>query len=309
MGEAKRRKETDENYGRVPKDTAAREEAASKEKNRRGLVISPAMEIINREINFKGGVDPQELRFGLLMWDDLALPENNFIGFEETAEEQFLQSAGVLRRVRYPVEGDVANSIANGHVNVFRTLDLESPGSWAFSQGERSFNWVNGGMEPETGSLIELHRAIPIPSHDVPLAEILEFKRRRRDELLLLRTLMESFVRDIQASPDEAFALQQKIAEIDAACSNLLEVGKEWQFPVHLSNLKTSFSLDPNKVIATVGAAWLANSAFGLIAATAAAGATAIGATLSIKGDVGFRSIKRPVSPYRYAYQMYEELK
>lgn len=77
--------------------------------------------------------------------------------------------------------------------------------------------------------MLELHRAIPIPKHDVPLAEVLEFKECRRDELLLLRQHLDTFARDIEHATDKAVALAAKVAEIDQACANLLELRRQRQ--------------------------------------------------------------------------------
>lgn len=298
MGESKRRKETEKHYGLMPKDSG-----------KRGIVLSRPMEIEGKSISLKGGLDPQELRFGLLMWDHLVLPESNFMGFAPTDDETFLEGAGILKKARFFFEGDVATGIATGHVQVFRDLDRNQPGMWALAQGDKSFLWKSEETAQGTGSLIELHRAVPIPKHDVPLAEILEFRERRRDELLMLRFQLESFVVEVQNAPDRDAALQLKIKEIDQACADLISVSKEWQFPVYLSDFKTSFSLDPNKFIGAVGAAAaMTYQNYGLTAAAVAAGLVALGSTISVKSDVGFRSIRRPMSPYRYAFQMHEAL-
>lgn len=84
-----------------------------------------------------------------------------------------------------------------------------------------------GLAEEATGVLVELHRAIPIPMNDVPFDEVLEFKHRRYDQLLLLRYLLESFVSKIEASADNTQAREKCIAELDQACADLLAVGKE----------------------------------------------------------------------------------
>jgi hypothetical protein len=48
---------------------------------------------------------------------------------------------------------------------------------------------------------------------------------------------------------------------------------------------------------------------FGLPAAAAVAALGGVGSILEIKGDFGLRSTKRPMSPYRYAYQIQQELR
>ena len=299
MGEAKRREQIEPNFGHVPKKA-----------NYRGLVVSPPIEIEgNRLMAKSSNLDPQELRFALLFWDRLVWPSSRFIHFASGPDETFLESAGILNRTEYTFNGDVAQGIAKGHIQAYQDLERTEPGVWALAQGENSFLLKEGLADEGNGALIELHRAIPIPKHDVPLAEILEFKQRRRDELVLLRYQLESFVSEMESAEDKTLALQKHIAALDEACSNLLAVGKEWQFPVYLSNLKASFSLTPAKFLPAVIGGWKMGERYGLTAATAVAAAAGAVSTLEIKGDYGLRTIKRPTSPFRYAYLIDQELR
>lgn len=298
MGEAKRRKESEQNFGRVPKSSY------------RGLVVSAPIQIEGSSLFVKSAnLDPQELRFALLFWDRLVWPSSRAIHFGSGPDEAFLESAGILTRPDYTFNGDAAQGLARGQIQAYQDLERTEPGVWALAQGENSFLLKEGFVEEGKGTLVELHRAIPVPKHDVPLAEILEFRERRRDELILLRLQLESFVSKIEGSEDKALALQKRIAELDQACANLLVVGKEWQFPVYLSNFKASFSLSPAKFLPAVAGGWKLGEPYGLTCASAVASAAGVMSTLEIKGDYGLRSMRRPTSPYRYAYQMYEELR
>lgn len=299
MGEASRRKQHDPNYGKVPKSAALR-----------GLVVSPPVTIEGTSLFVRSSnLDPQELRFALLFWDRLVWPASRAFHFASGPDEIFLEQAGVLARPDYTYNGDAAQGIARGQIQAYLDLDRREPGSWALAQGENTLLLKENLLEVGKGALIELHRAIPIPQHDVPLAEILEFKERRRDELLLLRAKLESLVSTIKDSSDNQSDLQRTIAELDHACSDLLQVGKEWQFPVHLSNLKTAFSLTPGKLIPAAIAGWKTAEPYGLTAATITAGVAGAVSTIEVKGDFGFRPIKRPVNPYRYAYSINRELR
>lgn len=299
MGEAKRRKEKEANFGQVPKQP-----------NYRGLVVSPPISIEGTSLHIKSSnLDPQELRFALLFWDRLTWPTSNAIHLASNPDESFLESTGTLIRPNHTFYGDVPQGIARGQVQAFQDLEIAEPGVWALAQGENSFSWKENFLDIDKGTLVELHRAIPIPKHDVPLAEILEFKERRKDELLLLRYKLESFISEIENSLDKSKALNKSIEELDQACSNLLILGKEWQFPVYLSNLKATFNLSPVKFLPFVGAGWKFGEPYGLKAATAAASFAGIISTLEIKADYGLRAIKTPISPYKYAYHINNELK
>jgi len=299
MGEARQRKETDPNYGKVPKNA-----------NRRGLVVSPPIVIDGTSLFAKSStLDPQELRFALLFWDHLVWPSSRAIHFASGPDETFLENAGVLSRPDYTVNGDGATGIAFGQFKAYQDLERAEPGCWALAQGENSLLYKQGLADEGTGVIVELHRAIPIPRHDVPLAEILEVRERRRDELLLLRHQLESLVTEIEGSPDRTAALQDRIRQLDAACANLLSLGREWQFPVYLSNIKASFSLSPVKFLPAVAGGWKLGEPYGLQAAAAAAAIAGMTSTIEFKGDYGLRSARRPKNPYRYAFHIHEELR
>lgn len=300
MGEARRRKQSDPNYGH----------GGTKRASKRGLVICPPIEIEGTKLRAKSSsLHPLELRFALLFWDRLVWPSSRAIHFASNQDERFLQAAGVLKRPDYTFDGDAVQGIARGQMQAFFDRERSEPGAWALAQGENSLLWRDGIFEPNAGAFVELHRAIPIPQHDVPLEEILEFKYRRRDELLTLRQHLESFVADIQGADDRPAALRTRLSEIDQACANLLLVGKEWQFPVYLSNFKASFSLGPFTLVPAVAAGWALGQPYGLVAAGAAAAAAGVISTLEMNADYGLRSVKRPASPYRYAYRVHQELR
>lgn len=254
MGEAKRRRASDPNFGRV-----------SNARSYRGLIVSPPIEVEGTTIFAKSSnLDPQELRFALLFWDKLVWPSSRAIYFASGPDEEFLESAKILVRPDYTYQGDGAQGIVKGQFQAYRDHEQAEPGVWAMSQGENSLLWKDGVADQGTGAFIELHRAIPIPTIDVPIAEILEFRNRRYDELLILRQHLESFVSEIEGSADKPLALQKRIAELDQACANLLTVSKEWQFPVYLSNFKASFSLNPLKFLPATAGGWTMGEPYGL---------------------------------------------
>jgi len=182
VGEAKRRKASDPNFGkqRPPK---------------RGLIVSPPLEIKGTSLYVRSSnLDPQELRFSLLLFDQIVWPSSRAIFFASSPDEEFLEQAGVLTRPNYTFSGDVAQGLAKTQIQAFADLDAREPGRWSLAQGENSFFLHDNLLEPDAGALLELQRAIPIPDKDVPLNEVLEFKRRRNDELQRLRAEIDGFM-------------------------------------------------------------------------------------------------------------------
>jgi hypothetical protein len=272
----------------------------------RGLIVSPPMTIDDGRLFVRSSqLDPQEVRFALLFWDKLVWPSSRTIYLGSGPDEQFLEGAGILTRPQYTVWGDVAQGMSQSYVEAFIDFDKREPGVWSLAQGENSLlikRRIIGG----DGGLVELYRAIPVPDKDVPLNEILEFKEKRNDELQLLRAEIDGFLAALNAADDKDAALAKRIAQIDAACANALKAGKEWRFPVRLSNLKASFELRPFNTIAAGLVGWQAGVLYGMpLASALLAGA---GASFKISADLGTPSIRPRQGPYRYVYQFHREV-
>lgn len=85
MGEAKRRKEQDPDYGKPrPK--------------MRGLILSSPCTANIGANTFHGGgqLDKTDLRASLFYWDRLMWPTNNILTIEGDADAQFLESEGIV---------------------------------------------------------------------------------------------------------------------------------------------------------------------------------------------------------------------
>jgi hypothetical protein len=328
MGEAKWRKANDPLYGKVPKKgyvrfshmessgvTADVSPAVPMEAHERGLIVSPPMTIENGDVLLHSSwLDPQELRFALLFWDRLVWPlSRDGISLGSYPDAQYIERAGILERPVYSAtRGDAAHSLLTTQIEAFKSREASAPGSWALSMGKNSLQVV--GYEDMFGPVdttsVELHRAVPIPRANVPLADILEFRMRRKAELQALRTHLDGFAAEIGAAGSEV-TLQARIKEIDQACANLAAVGKEFQLPFELSNFKASVNFGFGPFTAAYGG-WEFGHKFGLPAAATALAAAVGGAAalISLKRDiVGLRSVRAPKSPYRYAFHADRELR
>jgi hypothetical protein len=195
-------------------------------------------------------------------------------------------------------------------VDAFVDCEFKEPGVWSLSQGEKSLYIKNSGgvFAEDNGLSIDLIRAVPTPKADVPLAEILEFKEKRRDELLIFRNHIDQLTEIIQRSNNKSDELNKAIKDIDSSCADLLEVGREWQYPIHISDFKASINLNGFKTATAVGGGWKLGEPYGLAAAGAVAAIAGAVSALDIKADIGLRAIRRPSSPFRYVLKAHQEL-
>ena len=291
MGQAKQRKMNDPNYGKPL---------------HRGLIICPKTKIGKNDVSLDGSLNPQELRFALMFWDKLVWPGMGLIKIEGTEDDQYLEQVGVLDRPVYRLAGPVQEVVLNSQLMALRDREAKQPGQWGLLQGENALHFSDELYDPGKGAAIELIRAVPIPTMDTPLAEILEFKERRRDELLAFRQHMEALARNVYESADQSAELITHISEIQKVCSDLTTVGKEFQFPMHVADFKAALNLKPT-LVGEVTGAWQWGSTYGLEIATVAAAVAGVRSAVKLEGRPALRPIKVPASPYKYAYHISKE--
>jgi hypothetical protein len=292
MGQAKERKRNDPTYGKPSK--------------MRGLIISCPIEI-DDDMSFSVRspfLDKQDLRSSLLYWDRLAWP-TGFIGFAEDPDTTFLESSGILLRPNYRIGGTGAEVVIKPQMIALDEFERKSPGVWSLGQSENSILLKSGVGEPSRGTLLSLLNCLPVPSEDVALSDIIDFKTKRRDELLAFREHLENLVDEIQSHHDSEAALMQKLKEMDAACADVITVAREWQLPVKLSNLKASFNFDLAKAATDAAKVWSSSEVFNLghTSRAIAAGAAALSSQLKISRDFSLRSFRRERSPFSYVHE------
>lgn len=298
MGQARFRQMHDPNYGKPAPKAAYR-----------GLIVSSPVTVNGSSFSGNSNLDPQELRFSLLFWDKLVWP-TGLISFGSNETEEQLVKCGVMERPRYNHHGGSGDIILAGQLQAFNDYNERDPGAWALAQGPNSLKVLGKATElNQGGALIELCRAIPIPSANVPINEILELKERRRDELLRFRLHMEGLSELIAQSSEKTEQLEAHLKEINSACSDLMALGKDWQWPMQITTMNASLDLKPELVGQVIGA-WEFGEKF--CTELAAASAAAVGLYNGVKINRHFklrlRSPKHPSTPYRYAYHIHREL-
>lgn len=293
MGQAKFRKANDPSYGKPTSRI-------------RGLIISPPIELSKDELFVKNsGLDVQDLRISLLYWDRLLNPQNQPIGFGPSPDEEFLISSGILSRPTYKTSSESTGEIVlEAQTNALLDMQNKEPGVWSLNHSENSIIVKGNLPTSDKGVTIQLLNALPIPSAEVPLAEILEFKQKRRSELLAFRLHFEGMASVIEQSPDSEEALRLAIKEIDKSCSDLVRTTREWQFPVKLSNVSASFNLDLGKAFTSAVDAWKSADllSLGLTEKAIISGSVAVSSQFKISRDISLQPFRKTASPYRYIY-------
>ncbi|MFG0917933.1 DUF6236 family protein [Pseudomonas sp. CJQ_11] len=298
MGQAKQRKLDDPHYGKPSK--------------MRGLIISNPLKLKGSTIVSSEPIDSQDLRSSLMYWDRLALPQNNRFELMSDPDTNYLESAGILYKPHFDdyEHTIIEDFFLNVQFMTLEALEKKEKGVWSVSGGRNSI--VSDTPQKNNGTMIQLLNSVPVPGEDVPLAEILEFKARRRDELLRFREHFECLSDRVTAAPDSMDALEKAVKEVDLACSDLIKITREWQYPVKLANSHASVNFDITKAAGAATAMYAFLEKTPLSLSTTSSSIAAAGAALlsqfKLGGDLAFQRIKRPSSPYKYAYFVQRDL-
>jgi hypothetical protein len=270
----------------------------------RGLVVSCPIEILaNGSLQVKSArLDPQELRFALLFWDLLEYPQNNLIHITSGPEESFLESAGVLHRTRLIFNGAGLGGILfrTIHIAAFRYRDEKQPGVWSLATGERSISFPDEETIDDRGALVALHRAIPVPDTDVALQDILEFREKRRAELLALRSHLEGIYHRVQSAGDGELAWNTEVNALERALTDYLKASRGWGVKLKWMSFEAGLNL-VGGAAATVMATTQGLPLLGALAT----GATA---ALALKGGPALKQREVNKTPFRYVSRFHDEL-
>ncbi|MGJ4889881.1 DUF6236 family protein [Bradyrhizobium sp. HKCCYLRH3099] len=299
MGESKRRKQQDPSYG----------------KPIRGLIITSEIIKGPEGTRVSASIESQQLRYALLFWDKLVWPSNNFIFAAGNSDTKFLETTGVLERPRYNFVSstDTAEPFVRSQIQEFQKRESTGKGIWDLCQNTGVL-LASAGETTHFGGLgIELIRAIPVPDKDVPLNEILEFKRKRHAEFEALRTEIDALGARLVSASDSAAELRELTKHIDKACGDALRVSSEWQFPVRLASKKMALDLKPFELVAgalggVLGADYMNMSTSQTILAGIVGTVAAAKSALKFTSDIGLQSIRKPRSPFSYVAQAHSEL-
>ena len=281
----------------VPADRLALDE--------RGLVLSPPLRKIDEILQTGGSLDPQELRFALLFWDRLSKPIDNREPFEPSPDEQFLMDCGFLSHpvVRYSTK-TAENDLIDPLTLSFTAYDNIEPGLWSLGRTEGAQS-SNQKIKSGQGVLFSLFEAIPVPDKNVPLAELLEFKSKRRSELLNLRHELERIYQTILSAADIDRSFSTELSALDKAIANHLKVSRESGLKFKLSGFSAKLDY---KTWAAAGVAFTASQSQSLPLTASLFAGVAGGAIASISATATIERKAKVVTPFEYISRFHRDI-
>lgn len=191
--------------------------------NKKGIVVSPPFKpIYTGGISCGGSPDPIELRKYLMYWDEIDYPSNMLIHVS-SPEIDYLEQSGKLKRTHVRFQGSINSGQGEFFIQAqeaaFRKNQEEEPGCWTIAQLSDIPFYTQ--QSASVGVEVELYDMLPVPSADTPLADILEFKEKRQDELTAFRCHMDEVNENILSSRDVPRARNAQMARVELALKDI----------------------------------------------------------------------------------------
>lgn len=252
--------------------------------SKRGIVISPPFSRLpTGGIQVGGYLSTYEIRKYLLYWDELDYPDNSFVSVDAGSDMQFLINTGVASRTKVSFQGSVSSGSGEfflaAQQAAFDKHNKLEPGAWSLAQSADEPLFINAQSSPAIE--YELWNALPVPQHDVPLNEILEFKAKRRDELLALRVYLDEMHEAVISSADIPRAKNTQLTKLELALKDVDRVLGEHGISKLMTSLRGYIAGEYGNILGAGGAGSWVGPLIGIDPFTA--GAVAAGFAFAIK--------------------------
>jgi hypothetical protein len=213
----------------------------------RGVIAAPGIITpIDQGFVMERSISEEELRYYVMYWNRVVIPGNNLV-YIGVPEEEGLIKAGAISRPRVSFQGSfqgdqITYAILSCQSIVAAGLVTDKSMDWVIHQiGDQTAFPSQYGQERNV-LRVTLANALPVPSLETPINEILEFKEKRKDELNELHETLDELYEEVLRSPDPELAtkravsrLKDSILNIDAASTERFAKSRKYDFSAQLN--------------------------------------------------------------------------
>ncbi len=221
----------------------------------RGVIANPAIININGNgFTMERSLSPQEIRYYALYWDKIVIPGNNLV-YVALPEEDILIESGVIERPRVNFQGsfggaELGHSFAMAQSLVAEKLiEEDKKTDWVLHQVGNQLSIPKEYTEQKKSLQFELVNILPVPDGNTPIADILEFKNRRKTELEALHETIEQAYIEALKCPDPELGSKIAIRNLQKCINDLETVSNEKWKKTSKFSFATEFNLDGGKII------------------------------------------------------------
>lgn len=283
----------------------------------RGIVVNPKFTIIDEKgvLLETTYITAEDLRRYLLFWDKIEFPDNNFVSLGDTNETSFLINAGIMQRSMFYLNEYSRNLgylLAELQYKAFLENNKKENELWSIAQTSKTLILNPNDLIKKRTIEFELINCVPIPTVETPLETILEFRERRKDELMSFRNAIDLFYENVLASLDSERTRQRIIDEIQKNCSDLIKVMNESKIKMILQNLKSEANISDifKGLVNGFRTGLISNAVFDLPAlASFTIGTIVSGVQIKIDDLFQPRKIPEKLKPYAYLYYANKEIR
>lgn len=199
----------------------------------KGIIAAPARVYGNgAEFRSEGGLTQEDLRYFLLYWDKVVIPTNNIIHLAVPEEEELINT-GIVTRPRVPFSG-----VFNGESMALTQTIAQTSIARNLIENDKNIDWAlhqigNEIIIPDQESVkkqliqVELVNCLPVPSREIHIPDILEFKERRKDELAYLHRSIDDLYIEVLSSPDPSLKSKQVVSDFQKSIMAINQLSKE----------------------------------------------------------------------------------
>lgn len=275
----------------------------------RGIIANCEFEgSLNSLLIKSSSIDPIKLREYLLYWDKIDFPTNNVIYIESSPEEKYLEEVGVLQRSHTIFGGEIIMNpkvFIESQLRAFEINNSNKGQIWSIAQPTKNIILPSDKCVTSRNIQVELYDCIPVPSANVSLDDILNFKEHRYDELLEFRSLLDKMYDSIRNNADADFSKNKCIEMLQNKVIEINRVMDESKIKRFLNSIKVE--LDITELIKSglkLCAGYEIGKNIGFLLIGSALGLAS--ATINIKSEFSLKPNAIPAELKDYAYLFYQ---
>lgn len=179
------------------------------------------------------GLSKEQMHHLLLYWDRIIIPTHQMAHFAVPDEVVLLES-GIIERPRYSAEVMTSKTYVQEYFEFQRSLSkrlsTDNSTNWSIHQFSNQLQLDQSSSTKEKIIQFELRDTLPVPSDEVSIYEVLEFKQRRASEFLELNHTLEELYQGVVTNPDPIAANIQVQKNLKKAIQDVQKSYKE-KFP------------------------------------------------------------------------------
>lgn len=190
----------------------------------RGIIIPPALikcNALENNVFIERSYNTQELQYFSLYWDKIAIPDQRAIKIALPFEQDYV-AAGILEFVKSPFNsGEMANILQKSHTYVANSKLQDAENDWTLvnmldSKDSDPIQYKNKDVLKA-----ELRKLLPVPRNNVAIHDLLDFKNKRKDELVALHESLDEIYEKILSSKDQDLRKKKEFHNLKVAIHSL----------------------------------------------------------------------------------------